>query len=68
MANKKLCKNLWKTCVEYQLFYKLIQAYYENNSSNTTTNQNQLDELTQRFRSINLNKLMINRRKTSSSS
>ena len=52
--------------MEYQLFYKLIQAYFENGnlSSSQTNNQSRLDELTERFRSINLNELKVRRRKT----
>lgn len=55
-----MCKCLWRNCIEYQLFYKLIQAYFENQSK-VPADSNQL---TERFRSINLNELIVRRRKT----
>ena len=68
MSNKKICKCLWKNSIEYQFFHKLIQAYFVENSlpGVQSNNQNRLDELTERFRSINLNELIVRRRKTMS--
>ena len=61
LPSKKMCKCLWRNCIEYQLFYKLIQAHFESSQSRAPASSGQL---TERFRSINLNELIVRKRKT----